>query len=124
MKNSHLSLADRIKIQEGIENELTKAQIAKNIKKDPTTVSKEIKNRRKLKPRNPFNNPITCTKFKQCGICKGECSEYEEIKFLRKDRYFYNSPTVEKYLKACLVLYDISIMKSHDLIELNSLCEQ
>lgn len=86
MKNSHLSLEDRRKIQEGIENELTKTQIAKNIGKDPTTVSKEIKNRRKLKPRNPFNNPITCTKFKQCGICKGECFEYEEIKCLRRDR--------------------------------------
>ena len=86
MKNSHLSLEDRKKIQEGIENELTKVQIAKNIGKDPTTVSKEIKKRRKLKPRNPFNNPISCTKFKQCGICKAECSEYEEIKCLRRDR--------------------------------------
>lgn len=86
MKNTHLSLEDRKKIQEGIETELTKVQIAKNIGKDPTTVSKEIKNRRKLKPRNPFNNPITCTIFKQCGICKGQCSEYEEIKCLRRDR--------------------------------------
>lgn len=86
MKNAHLSLEDRKKIQEGIENELTKVQIAKSIGKDPSTVGKEIKNRRKLKPRNPFNNPITCTKFKQCGICKGECSEYEEIKCLRRDR--------------------------------------
>ena len=86
MKNLHHSLEDRKKIQEGIENELTKVQIAKNIGKDPTTVSKEIKKRRKLKPRNPFNNPISCTKFKQCGICKGECSEYEEIKCLRRDR--------------------------------------
>ena len=86
MKNTHLSLEDRKKIQEGIENELTKVQIAKNIGKDPSTIGKEIKNRRNLKPRNPFNNPITCTKFKQCGICKGECSEYEEIKCLRRDR--------------------------------------
>ena len=86
MKYNHLTLEERKAIQDGIENELTKVQIAKIIGKDPTTVSKEIKNRRKLKPRNPFNNPITCTKFKQCGICKGECSEYEEIKFLRKDR--------------------------------------
>lgn len=86
MKNCHLSLEDRKKIQEGIENELTKVQIAKNIGKDSSTVGKEIKNRRKLKPRNPFNNPITCTNFKQCGICKGECSEYEEIKCLRRDR--------------------------------------
>ena len=86
MKGTHLSLEDRRKIQEGIENELTKVAIAKSIGKDPTTVSKEIKNRRKLKPRNPFNNPITCTKFKYCKICHGKCSEYEEIKCLRRDR--------------------------------------
>lgn len=86
MKNTHLSLEDRKIIQDGIEKELTKVEIAKSIGKDPTTVSKEIKNRRKLKPRNPFNNPITCTKFKQCGICHGKCSEYEEIKCLRRDR--------------------------------------
>ena len=86
MKNTHLTLEERKIIQDGIENELTKVEIAKNIEKDPTTVSKEIKNRRKLKPRNPFNNPITCTKFKDCGICHGKCSEYEEIKCLRRDR--------------------------------------
>ena len=86
MKNIHLTLEDRKKIQDGIENELTKVEIAKSIGKDPTTVSKEIKNRRKLKPRNPFNNPITCTKFSKCGICHGKCSEYDEIKCLRRDR--------------------------------------
>lgn len=86
MKNTHLTLEDRKKIQDGIENELTKVEIAKIIGKDPTTISKEIRNRRKLKPRNPFNNPITCTKFKECGICHGKCSEYEEIKCLRRDR--------------------------------------
>ena len=54
MKNGHLSLEDRKKIQEGIENELTKVQIAKNIGKDPTTVSKEIKKRRKLEKTLPY----------------------------------------------------------------------
>lgn len=86
MKGTHLSLEDRKIIQDGIEKELTKVEIAKAIEKDPTTVSKEIKNRRKLKPRNPFNNPITCTKFKECRICHGKCSEYDEIKCSRRDR--------------------------------------
>lgn len=86
MKGTHLSLDDRRKIQEGIEKELTKVEIAKNIGKDPTTVSKEIKIRRKLKPRNTFNNPITCTKFKECKKCYGKCDNYEEIKCLRRDR--------------------------------------
>lgn len=86
MKNIHLSLEDRKQIQSGLENELSRTQIAKNINKDISTVAKEIRNRRKLKPRNPFNNPITCTKFKECNICHGKCSEYHEIKCLRRDR--------------------------------------
>ena len=86
MKNAHLTLEDRKKIQEGLENELSRTEIAKNINKDISTVAKEIKNRRNLKPRNPFNNPITCTKFKECRICHGKCSEYEEIKCTRRDR--------------------------------------
>lgn len=86
MKNSHLTLVDRKQIQDGLEQGLSRTQIAKNISKDISTVAKEIKTRRKLKPKNSFNNPITCTKFKQCGICHGKCSEYEEIKCLRRDK--------------------------------------
>ncbi len=61
MKNSHLSLEDRKKIQEGLENELTRTAIAKNINKNISTVAKEIKLRRKIKPINPFNNPTIPT---------------------------------------------------------------
>lgn len=86
MKNTHLTLEDRKKVQEGLEKGMSRTEIAKNINKDISTVAKEIKNRRKLKPRNPFNNPITCTKFKECKICHGKCSEYEEIKCIRRDR--------------------------------------
>lgn len=86
MKNIHMTLEDRKKIQDGLENELSRTEIAKIINKDVSTVAKEIKNRRKLKPRNLFNTPITCTKFKECRICHGKCSEYEEIKCLRRDR--------------------------------------
>ena len=86
MKNIHMTLEDRKKIQDGLENGLSRTEIAKTINKDISTVAKEIKNRRKLKPRNLFNTPITCTKFKECKICHGKCSEYEEIKCLRRDR--------------------------------------
>lgn len=86
MKNTHLSLEDRKKIQEGLENGFSRTKIAQMIEKNISTVAKEVKNRKKLKPKNPFNNPITCTKFKQCGICHGKCTEYEEIKCQRRDR--------------------------------------
>lgn len=86
MKYSHLTLADRKQIQDGLEQALSRTQIAKNINKDISTVAKEIKNRRKLKPRNPFNNPISCTNLKECRVCHGKCSEYEKIKCTRRDR--------------------------------------
>lgn len=86
MKNSHLSLEDRRTIQQGLEEELSRTQIAKILNKNISTIAKEVKNRRKLKPRNPFNNPITCTKFKECNVCHGKCSEYEEIKYSRRNR--------------------------------------
>ena len=43
MKYNHLTLDERKKIQEGIEKELSRAEIAKSISKDATTVGKEIK---------------------------------------------------------------------------------
>ena len=43
MKNLHLSLDDRKKIQEGLESGLSRTQIAKNINKDISTVAKEVK---------------------------------------------------------------------------------
>ena len=46
MKNTHLTLDDRKQIQEGLEKELTRTEIAKIIKKDISTVAKEIKLRR------------------------------------------------------------------------------
>lgn len=69
MKNTHLTLDDRKQIQEGLEK-INYNRSCKIINKDISTVVKEIKLRRKLKPRNRFNNPITCTHFKECGIFK------------------------------------------------------
>ena len=37
MKNTHLSLEDRKKIQEGLENQLSRTEIARNINKDIST---------------------------------------------------------------------------------------
>ena len=42
-KNKHLSLEDRIEIQECLYKGMTFKAIAKRIGKDPTTISKEVK---------------------------------------------------------------------------------
>lgn len=44
MKNKHLSFDDRLEIEKGLNENLSFKQIGKNIGKDCTTVSKEIKN--------------------------------------------------------------------------------
>lgn len=121
MKAKHLSLDDRKLIQEGIENRLSKTAIARSISKDPTTVSKEIKRHRTLKPRNRFNSPVLCSKFRQCkrprSYCSEKCPDYVEqlcsmrdrsvgacnhcdkIKNCRLDHYFYNANSAhEDYL--------------------------
>ena len=51
---THLTLDERKIIQTGIENNSTKADIARTIGKDATTVAKEIRKHRKFKPCNTF----------------------------------------------------------------------
>lgn len=86
MKNTHLSLNDRIVIQTGIQNNSKKVDIAKTIKKDPTTISKEIKLHRELHSRNLEKYPIICKNSDKCKFCSDKCSNYEEITCLRRDR--------------------------------------
>jgi len=85
---THLTLDERKIIQTGIENNSTKADIARTIGKDATTVAKEIRKHRKLKPRNTFNRPILCSKMKNCPTkpCIRKCEFYEEPKCSRRDR--------------------------------------
>lgn len=86
MKNMHLTLEQREQIQIGLETGLSKKEIAKSIGKDPSTVGKEIKNRRKIKPRNTFNHKSICKHLKECKKCFQECERYEEITCTRRDR--------------------------------------
>ena len=51
---SHLTQNDRDKIQLGIEERLTKREIAISIRKDETTVAKEIRKHRIKRPRNTY----------------------------------------------------------------------
>lgn len=45
MKNKHLSYDERLEIESGLKDNLSFKQIAKNINRDCTTISKEIKKR-------------------------------------------------------------------------------
>ena len=84
--NTHITKEERKIIQTGIENRSRKVDIARTIGKDPTTIAKEIRKHRKLKPRNTFIYPSICIHRQECGGCKKQCSRYEEIKCNKRDR--------------------------------------
>lgn len=55
----HLTLSDRIQIEKGLNNSLSFAEIGRQIQKDPTTVSKEVRRHTKVKEFNGYGN-IPC----------------------------------------------------------------
>lgn len=83
----HLSLEDRKMIEEGIEKGFRKFEIAKSINKSPSTITKEIKKNRKLKPRNLYNTTDKCIHLKDCKVCISRCKDYEEQPCFRRDRF-------------------------------------
>jgi len=121
--HTHLTLEQRKIIQAGIENRSTKAAIAKTIGKDPTTVAKEIRKHRKIKPRNVFNRPVLCEKLRTClkKPCLKKCDQYEEpkcnardkspgacnkcssISKCHMDKYFYDAKTADEEYRRDLV---------------------
>ena len=85
--NTHLTLEERKVIEVGIENSSTKKAISETIGKDPTTVAKEIRAHRKLKPRNTYNRPVLCDHRRDCKKkpCVVKCENFMEPKCRRRD---------------------------------------
>jgi len=86
--SAHLTLDQRKIIQVGIENNSSKVSIARTIGKDATTIAKEIRKHRILKPRNTYNRPVMCAKMQTCPKkpCVIECERHEEPKCNRRDK--------------------------------------
>jgi transposase, IS30 family len=120
--NAHLTHEDRKVIQAGIENNSTKAAIARTIGKDATTVAKEIRNHRQLKPRNTLHRPILCAHLKTCAHkpCVKKCGLFEEPACTRRDKSPGACNKCEK-IKTCSMdkyLYDAELAHKeyqHDL---------
>ena len=55
----HLTLSDRIRIEKGLNSNLSFAEIAREIHKDPTTVSKEVRKHSTVKEFHGYGN-IPC----------------------------------------------------------------
>ncbi len=80
----HLTTDDRVEIEKGLDAKYSLRSIAMQLGKDPTTISKEIKKHRTMKPHGVFNKSANkcvliaqCTKKNICQIyapvCKRLC---------------------------------------------------
>ena len=94
MKNKHLSFDDRLEIEKGLKEQLSFKDIAKNIEKDCTTISKEIRNHVVFKDIGAIGRPFMDCKYrKQC--------EYRQkgMKCNQKDCEHYEKEICLKLLK-------------------------
>lgn len=98
MKSKHLKSADRSHIELGLNNNLSCEQIAKDLGKHRTTISKEILKHRELHLRAQFQrgNRNLCKHKKMCGDYKGmetecntTCNQFELASCPRLRRFPY-----------------------------------
>ena len=113
-KNKHLSLDDRSKIQLMLDNKESFSSIASSLGKDPSTISKEIRNHLQYRkvgayhlPYNSCTKRVSCPKShictechaarkytlcRRCSMCNSLCKDFEKetCKRLLKPPYVCN----------------------------------
>ena len=83
-----LSLSQRIKIEEMLNQRHRKFEIANELNKSQSTIAREISKHRKLKPTNPFrhDNMYNCKYFINCRKCTEKCKIFQPIPCKDRDR--------------------------------------
>ena len=118
MKGTHLTLEDRKAIQHGLEEGLSKARIARELGKSPSTISKEVRLHRKFKLANSYNRGpryfcANSGQFKECHGCKFECSHFRERGCRRRDSIGVCNKCPDN-TKCCLDKYYYHAAKAHE----------
>ena len=73
----HLTLSERIEIEKGLLANRTFIEMARNIGKDPSTVSKEVRKHSKIKQQKNSFAPVPCGNRSECklkGLCFKDCN--------------------------------------------------
>ena len=95
----HLTLSDRIRIEKGLNSNLSFAEIAREIHKDPTTVSKEVRKHSTVKEFHGYGN-IPCQamadKHNPCTL-KHACGKDSCNLFCRLCRVYRCSDICKEY---------------------------
>lgn len=108
-KGKQLTLSQRIRIEEMLNQRYRKFEIANELDKSQSTIAREINKHKKFKPSNPLrnNNLYNCKYFINCkkrtGKCRifqpiscndrnrniGVCNNCDKLKSCKLDKYFY-----------------------------------
>ena len=79
--NKQLSLSQRTRIEEMLNQRKRKFEIANELDKTQSTIAREINKHRILKPHNIYNtdNNYNCKYFINCKVCTGKCKIFQLI---------------------------------------------
>lgn len=112
-----LSLSQRKRIEELLNQRKRKFEIANELGKTQSTIAREINRHRILKPHNVFNdsgNMFNCKYFNNCKICTNKCRIYQPISCKERDRNIGACNNCSK-LKSCrLDKYFYNAEKAHE----------
>ena len=120
--NKQLSLSQRIRIEELLNERKRKFEIANQLDKTPSTIAREINKHRVLKPHNIYKseNLFNCKYFINCKVCTdkcrifqpisckdrdrniGACNNCKELKSCNLDKYFYFAEKAHEQYKYTL----------------------
>jgi len=101
-KNKKLTLSQRIKIEEMLNQRRRKFEIANELDKCQSTIAREIKKHCIVKPHNLFktDNLYNCKYFVNCKKCTDKCRIYQPISCKERDRNIGSCNNCSK-LKTC-----------------------
>lgn len=87
-KGKQLTLSQRIRIEEMLNQRYRKFEIANELDKNQSTIAREINKHKKIKPSNPFKNDnlYNCKYFINCKKCAGKCRIFQPIPCSDRDR--------------------------------------
>jgi len=108
----HLTMEDRTYIEEALKRNMNFVDIAKYLKKDPTTISREVRKHRIMQKPNSFNNSAqnqcanikTCQKRNVCNVgknCRYPCRQCRNCNTVCPDFVQVTCPTTVKAPFVC-----------------------
>ena len=87
-KGKQLTLSQRNRIEEMLNQRRRKYEIANELDKTQSTIAREINKHRILKPHNVYKSPnmFNCKYFNNCKVCTDKCKIFQPISCKDRDR--------------------------------------